>query len=85
MNYKCIFGSVSKIENEGWNIWFLSLQEATNNDVKLSEQVNKTLIRFLGKEELSHPQETSGNFVLTKAPEMLKLGKRTEIREVLWG
>lgn len=58
MKTKSIFGSVREIENERQNIWYLSLQEATNNDVKPSEQVNKTLIRILGKEELSPPRET---------------------------
>lgn len=84
MKTKSIFGSVRKIENERWNIWSLSLQKATNNDVKLSEQVNKTLIRVLGKEELSPPRET-GQHCAAKAPGRRKLGKRTEIREVLWG
>jgi hypothetical protein len=56
MRYKVYFGSGRKIGNEGRNICSLSLQESTSKDVKLSEQVNKPLIRVLGKEKLSYSQ-----------------------------
>lgn len=67
MKYKVCFGSGRRIVSEGWNICSLSLEEAMSKDVKLSGQVNKPLIRVLGKENVSYPQERQVSIVFTKA------------------